>query len=52
MWSGNTGSELALDEHYDPVINLEDTVEVAQFLKTVRCRNIFGIYGTYKSTDV
>ena len=28
--------------HYDLVINLEDTLEIAQFLKTVRCGEIFG----------
>src|SRR6266576_3226192 len=30
--------------HYDLVINLEDTLEVAEFLKTVRCGEIFGAY--------
>ena len=30
--------------HYDLVINLEDTLDVAQFLKTVRCGEIFGAY--------
>ena len=33
-----------LRTHYDLVINLEDTVDVAQFLKTVRNREIFGAY--------
>jgi ADP-heptose:LPS heptosyltransferase len=33
-----------LDSHYDLAINLEDTLEVAQFLKTVRCGEIFGAY--------
>src|SRR6266550_7704361 len=30
--------------HYDLVINLEDTLEVAQFLKTVRYSEMFGAY--------
>src|SRR5438477_8766279 len=34
----------ALDTHYDLAINLEDTLDVAQFLKTVECREIFGAY--------
>jgi heptosyltransferase-2 len=34
----------ALDAHYDLGINLEDTLDVAQFLKTVECREIFGAY--------
>ena len=34
----------ALDAHYDLAINLEDTLEVAEFLKTVRCGEIFGAY--------
>ena len=33
-----------LDSHYDLAINLEDTVDVAQFLKTIECREIFGAY--------
>jgi ADP-heptose:LPS heptosyltransferase len=33
-----------LNEHYDLAINLEDTLDVAQFLKTVRCGKIFGAY--------
>ncbi len=33
-----------LDTHYDLAINLEDTLDVAQFLKTVECREIFGAY--------
>jgi lipopolysaccharide heptosyltransferase II len=33
-----------LDRHYDLAISLEDTVEVAEFLKTVECREIFGAY--------
>ena len=33
-----------LDSHYDLVINLEDTVDVAQFLRTIECREIFGAY--------
>jgi ADP-heptose:LPS heptosyltransferase len=36
--------ERALDRHYDLTINLEDTVDVAQFLNTVRCNEIFGAY--------
>jgi ADP-heptose:LPS heptosyltransferase len=34
----------ALDRHYDLTINLEDTLDVAQFLKTVRSSEIFGAY--------
>ena len=33
-----------LDNHYDLAINLEDTVDVAQFLRTIECREIFGAY--------
>jgi ADP-heptose:LPS heptosyltransferase len=33
-----------LDSHYDLAINLEDTFEVAQFLRTIECREIFGAY--------
>ena len=33
-----------LDSHYDLAINLEDTVDVAQFLRTIECREIFGAY--------
>ena len=33
-----------MDTHYDSAINLEDTLDVAQFLKTVRCGEIFGAY--------
>jgi ADP-heptose:LPS heptosyltransferase len=36
--------ELALDRHYDLAINLEDTLDVAQFLKAVKCGEIFGAY--------
>src|SRR6266481_2774787 len=36
--------ERALDRHYDLAINLEDTLDVSQFLKTVRCGEIFGAY--------
>ena len=32
-----------LDIHYDLAINLEDTFDVAQFMKTVECREIFGV---------
>jgi ADP-heptose:LPS heptosyltransferase len=34
----------ALDAHYDLAINLEDTLDAAQFLKTVKCTKIFGAY--------
>jgi ADP-heptose:LPS heptosyltransferase len=34
----------ALDTDYDLVINLEDTLDVAQFLKTLRHKEIFGAY--------
>jgi len=37
--------EQALDEHYDLAINLEDTLDVADFLKTVKCGEVFGAYG-------
>ena len=33
-----------MDSHYDLAINLEDTVDVAQFLRTIECREIFGAY--------
>jgi hypothetical protein len=33
-----------LDTHYELGINLEDTLDVAQFLKTVECREVFGAY--------
>src|SRR4030095_7265764 len=33
-----------LDTRYDLAINLEDTLDVAEFLKTVECREIFGAY--------
>ena len=36
--------EQALDRHYDLAINLEDTDDVAQFLKTAKCNEIFGAY--------
>src|SRR5438309_6632180 len=36
--------ERALDRHYDLAINLEDTLDVAQFLKAVKSREIFGAY--------
>ncbi len=36
--------ERALDRHYDLAINLEDTLDVAQFLKTVKSSEIFGAY--------
>ena len=34
----------ALNTDYDLVINLEDTLDVAQFLKTLRYKEIFGAY--------
>lgn len=34
----------ALDTDYDLVVNLEDTLDVARFLTTVRCHEIFGAY--------
>jgi ADP-heptose:LPS heptosyltransferase len=34
----------ALNTHYDLVVNLEDTLDVAQFLNTVRSSEIFGAY--------
>jgi heptosyltransferase II len=34
----------ALGAHYDLAINLEDTLDAAQFLKTVRSSEIFGAY--------
>ena len=37
--------EQALDKHYDLAINLEDTLDVADFLKTVKCGEVFGAYG-------
>jgi heptosyltransferase-2 len=37
--------EQALDEHYDLAINLEDTLDAADFLKTVKCGEVFGAYG-------
>jgi ADP-heptose:LPS heptosyltransferase len=40
----------ALDMQYDLVINLEDTLDVAQFLKTVRCSQLFGAYLDYWDT--
>ena len=36
--------ERALDRHYNLAINLEDTLEVAQFLKAAKCNEIFGAY--------
>src|SRR5437868_4976163 len=36
--------ERILDTHYELAINLEDTLDAAQFLKTVRCGAIFGAY--------
>jgi heptosyltransferase-2 len=34
--------EKALDLHYDLTINLEDTLHVAEFLRAVRCDELFG----------
>jgi len=42
--------ERALDTDYDLVINLEDTLDVAQFLKTVRCGQRFGAYVDSKNS--
>src|SRR5215472_5882517 len=39
-----THRQRAFDTDYDLVINLEDTLEVAQFLKTLRFKEIFGAY--------
>jgi len=36
--------EKVLDRHYSLVINLEDTLSVAQLLKNVECSAIFGAY--------
>jgi heptosyltransferase II len=35
---------MALDRQYDLVINLEDTLDVAQFTKSARCSKTFGAY--------
>src|SRR5436305_7764267 len=43
-WLSWEERERALDAHYYLCINLEDTLDVAQFLKTVRCGEIFGAY--------
>ncbi len=37
--------EQASDKHYDLAINLEDMLDVADFLKTVKCGEVFGAYG-------
>jgi heptosyltransferase-2 len=36
--------ESVLSAHYDLAINLEDTLEVAQFLQRVRCDRVFGAH--------
>jgi lipopolysaccharide heptosyltransferase II len=36
--------ERALDAHYELSINLEDTLEVAQFLKKLQCSQTFGAF--------
>ena len=36
--------EKAQDAQYDLAINLEDTLDVAEFLKSVECREVFGAY--------
>jgi heptosyltransferase-2 len=36
--------DMALDRQYDLAINLEDTLDVAQFLKGVRCDEMFGAH--------
>jgi len=33
-----------LDTDYDLAINLEDTIDIAQFLRTIECLEIFGAY--------
>jgi ADP-heptose:LPS heptosyltransferase len=40
-WDNRTS---ALDRDYDLAINLEDTIDVAQFLKSVRATEVFGAY--------
>lgn len=42
----------ATDRDYDLVINLEDSLEVAQFLRQVRYRQLFGIYASANNTVV
>jgi len=46
---------VALDRQYDLVINLEDTLDVAQFTKSARCSQTFGAYldsnNTLRYTD-
>jgi hypothetical protein len=42
----------ALDSQYDLAINLEDTLEAPEFLKTVACREIFGAYVNSDNTLV
>ena len=37
-------SQKARDVQYDLAINLEDTLDVAEFLKSVECREVFGAY--------
>ena len=44
------GRDRALDRHYDLAINLEDTLDVAQFLKTVQCTEIFGAYAGHEGS--
>src|SRR6266566_5087882 len=39
-----------LDTQYDLVINLEDTLDAAQFLKAVRCSERFGAYVDSKNS--
>jgi Glycosyltransferase family 9 (heptosyltransferase) len=39
-----------LNQHYDLVINLEDSIGVAQFLKTVHFAELFGAYLDSKNT--
>src|SRR5262245_54472824 len=47
--------EEALDQSYDLVINLEDDLDSAQFLKSVKHRQLFGAYvddaGQMRYTD-
>jgi len=42
--------EKVLDRHYSLVINLEDTLSVAQLLKNVECSAIFGAYAGFDNS--
>jgi lipopolysaccharide heptosyltransferase II len=41
---------LALDRHYDLAINLEDTLDAAQFLQAANCHELFGAYADSNSS--